>query len=295
MVTTGLMKLAEDAPTKTAREESLRNILAGLESVVVAFSGGVDSATLAVMAHRVLGSKSLAVTGVSPSLAEHGRSLVRRVLEVEPMPHEWIPTYEMRDPGYLRNDRGRCYFCKNELYGTLRAFADRRGFRAVADGTNRDDEGDERPGRRAAAQFGVRAPLLEAGFGKEDVRELARHLRIPIADEPASACLASRIPFRVPIETSLLEQVEAGEAALRQMGFEGSRVRYHGELARIELPPSAVPLALEPSVSGRIARALQGVGFDRVVVDRRGYQPAGTQAPFHPERDLVEITRSTAT
>ncbi len=271
------------------KESALREALRGLGSVVVALSGGVDSATLAVLAHRVLGARSLAVTGVSPSLSAHQRELVRRTLEVEPMPHRWIPTAEMEDVRYRRNERDRCFFCKNELYGTLRAFADRNGFRAVADGTNRDDEGDERPGRRAAARFGVRAPLLEAGFGKADVRDLAQRLGIPVWEEPASACLASRIPHRIPIDANLLEQVEAGEAALRDMGFGDSRVRHHGDLARIELPPDAMERLLQPEVSGRIARRLQALGFRRVAVDRRGYQPAGTQAPFRPERDLIEL------
>ncbi len=279
------MDRTEAERKRTALEEALRD----LGSVVVALSGGVDSATLAVMAHRVLGKRSLAVTGVSPSLSAHQRGLVRQVLEAEPMPHRWMHTAEMENAAYRRNERDRCFFCKNELYGMLRSFADRNGFRAVADGTNRDDEGDDRPGRRAALRFGVRTPLLEAGFRKADVRELARRLRIPVREEPASACLASRIPHLIPIDTGLLEQVEAGEAALRDMGFGDSRVRHHGELARIELPPDAMAQALRPDVSGRIVRRLRQLGFRRIAVDRRGYRPAGIQAPFQPERDLIEL------
>ncbi len=270
-------------------EAKLRRALVDLDSVVVALSGGVDSATLAVMAHRTLGASSLAVTGVSPSLSAHQRGLVERVLEVEPLAHEWMRTDEIEDPDYARNGSDRCFFCKHELYGALRSLADQRGFRAVADGTNRDDRGDHRPGRRAAARYGVRAPLLEAGFGKNDVRELARKLGVPVAEEPASACLASRIPNLTPIDAGLLAQVEAGEALLREMGFPSSRVRHHGDLARIEFPADALDRALRPDVSVRIASGLRRLGFDRVAVDRRGYRPAGLQAPFRPDRDLIEL------
>ena len=261
-------------------------------SAVVALSGGVDSATLAVLAHRALGDRSLAVTGVSPSLSGHGRSLVREVLRAHPMPHEWLETAEMEAEDYRRNGADRCFHCKHELYGRLRRLADRRGFAAVLDGANSDDVRDIRPGRAAAEGFGVRSPLLEAGVGKASVRALAHELGLPVAEEPASACLASRVAPTLRISTAILERVDAGETALRELGFSACRVRHHGELARIELPREQIERALEPGVARRLADRLRGLGYRRVAVDRRGYRPAGLSAPFDPDRDLAMLPDS---
>ena len=271
------------------------SVLAALEaegSAVVALSGGVDSATLAVLSHLALGERSLAVTGVSASLSRHQRALVESVLRAHPMPHDWLATDELASADYRRNGPDRCFHCKDELYRLLREVADARGFAAVLDGTNSDDVGDVRPGRRAAALYGVRSPFLEAGIGKAAIRELARELGLPVAEEPASACLASRVPPMIQIDAGILNQVEAGEEALREFGFSAFRVRHHGDLARIELPAAQITRALQPEVGGRLAERLLGVGYRRVAVDLRGYRPAGLAAAFDPDRDLAFLSPS---
>ncbi len=273
---------------------ALKAILEGCGSAVVALSGGVDSATLAVFSHLALGDRSLAVTGVSASLSEYQKTLVEGVLRAHPMPHEWLATDEMASEEYRQNGPDRCFHCKNELYRRLRQLADERGFAAVLDGTNADDAGDVRPGRRAATLLGVRSPWLEAGISKETVRALARSLGVPVADEPASACLASRVPQRIQISAGILGQVEAGEEALRELGFSAFRVRHHGDLARIELPAAQIARALSPEVGDRLAGRLQRLGYRRVAVDLRGYRPAGLAAPFDPGRDLAFLPAASA-
>ena len=288
------LRLADETGDLIARRNALQAILDECGSAVVALSGGVDSATLAVMSHLALGDRSLAVTGVSASLSGHQQTLVERVLLAHPMPHEWLATDEMASEEYRRNGPDRCFHCKNELYRRLRQLADQRGVTAVLDGTNADDAGDVRPGRRAATLLGVRSPWLEAGIGKETVRALARALEVPVADEPASACLASRVPQRIQISAGILGRVEAGEEALRELGFSAFRVRHHGDLARIELPAAQIARALSPGVGDRLASRLQQLGYRRVAVDLRGYQPAGLAAPFDPGHDLAFLPASSA-
>lgn len=270
-----------------ARRRALEAVLEDCGSAVVALSGGVDSATLAYHAFSVLGARSLAVTGVSPSLSAYQRGLVEAVLARHPLPHEWIATEEAADASYRQNDAERCFFCKDELYARLRRVADRRGFRSVLDGTNADDLGDHRPGRRAAAVHGVRSPFLEAGLGKADIRALAREADLPVAEEPASACLASRVERLVPITSGVLSQVEAAEAAVRALRFSGFRVRHGGGTARIELAPGDIPRALGAEVRSSLAAGVLAAGYRRVAVDLRGYRPAGSARPPEPERDLV--------
>ena len=269
------------------RREALDAVLRDCRSAVVALSGGVDSATLAWRAFAVLGERSLAVTGVSASLSSYQRRLVEATLATHPLRHEWIATDEIEGAAYRANDFDRCFHCKDELYGRLRDLADARGLETVLDGTNRDDLGDHRPGRRAAALHRVRSPFLEAGLGKADIRALASAAGLPVAEEPASACLASRVPHRIPIDAAVLGTVEAGEAAVRALGFSGFRVRHHGDTARIELAADDLARALSPSVSARLADGLRAAGYRRVALDRRGYQPAGLARAADPERDLV--------
>ena len=256
----------------TEAEARLLGALGEMGSVIVALSGGVDSAYLAWAAQRALGDRALAVTGVSPSYPDVQRQMVEQVVERTGLRHEWVETHEMEVDGYVRNAPDRCYFCKSELYSLLARLAGERGIAAVVDGTNRDDLGDHRPGRVAAEERGVRSPLLEAGIGKAEVRELARRAGLPVWDAPASACLASRIPHGTPVTIGRLGRVERGEAALRALGFRQLRVRNHDEVARVEIAVDELPRALDPRMAGRIVEALKPVGFKFVALDLEGYR-----------------------
>lgn len=255
-----------------ALEERVFASLEDAGSVVVALSGGVDSAYLAWAANRVLGTRALSVTGVSPSLAANQRTIVEQLVADFALEHEFVETNEMAVEGYVRNAPNRCYYCKTELYSLLETLAAERGFAAVVDGTNLDDLGDTRPGRVAAAEHGVRSPLLECGVGKAAVRELARRAGLPVWDAPASACLSSRIPHGTPVTIARLGRVERAEAALRRLGFRQLRVRHHEEVARIELAVDELPRALDPSMAAAIVAALEPVGFRRVSLDLEGYR-----------------------
>jgi uncharacterized protein len=254
------------------KDQRLREVLAGFSSAIVAFSGGVDSAYLAVVASQVLGTGALCVTADSPSYPEHHRSLALQVAQDFALRHEIISTAELERPEYRANPVNRCYYCKHELYGTLQALAGDRGIDVVLDGNNADDRGDYRPGRQAAREFGVRSPLDEAGLTKEEIRALSRAAGLPTWDEPASACLSSRIPYDTEITDAKLRMVEQAEAVLRGMGFRISRVRHHDTLARLELGRDEIARALEPDVRDAIVRALRGVGYRQVAVDLEGYR-----------------------
>jgi uncharacterized protein len=258
--------------TSSVKEAALQEILREFPSVIVAYSGGVDSAYLAYAAHRALGGQALAVTADSPSYPDRHRQIALRLARDVGFPHLMIRTAEMERPEYRANPANRCYYCKQELYTQLSAIARERGIPAIVDGANADDRGDYRPGRQAAREFGVRSPLDEAGLTKDEIRELSRRAGLPTWDEPASACLSSRIPYFSAVTEEKLRMIERAENVLRSLGFRICRVRHHDTIARLELGQDEIARALEPDVSETIDRELRAIGYAHVTIDLRGYR-----------------------
>jgi uncharacterized protein len=254
------------------KDQHLRELLSSFSSAIVAFSGGVDSAYLSVVATQVLGSGALCVTADSASYPEHHRSLARQVAAAFSLRHEVIATGELSRPEYRANPVNRCYYCKDELYSALTAIAAAREIDVVFDGNNADDRGDYRPGRQAAREHGVRSPLDEVGLTKQEIRELSRAAGMATWDEPASACLSSRIPYDTEITSAKLRMVEQAETALRDMGFRVCRVRHHDTLARLELGADEIARALDPAVRDAVVSAVRAAGYRQVAVDLQGYR-----------------------
>jgi pyridinium-3,5-biscarboxylic acid mononucleotide sulfurtransferase len=256
--------------------------LAEIPSLIVAVSGGADSAYLAWAAHEALGARALSVTALSPSYSAHDRSIVEEFVSKLCVRHEFIETHEMDNPAYRANAADRCYFCKDELFSALDELAHERGFAAVAYGVNADDTLDFRPGHRAATEHQVLAPLLDARLTKTEIRLLSRRAGLPTWDRPASACLASRLPYGTEVTSERLGLVERGEAALRALGFRQFRVRLHDKLARVEISPEEMPRALAPEMAAAMADRLKAAGFTYVALDLEGYRQGSLNETLSP-------------
>ena len=268
------MRCKDEAMESGVREkaDALAQTLTAFGSALVAYSGGVDAAYLAWAARQVLGDQMLAVLADSPSLAAFQKRDAIQFARDYGIPLEVIRTDEFDNLDYTQNAPDRCFHCKDELFGKLAEIARERGLASIIYGVNADDTRDFRPGHRAAAQYGVRSPLLEAGLTKAEIRELARQAGLPVWDRPASACLSSRIPYGTPVTIQNLKKVEDGEDALRQLGFRQFRVRHNGELVRIEIAPEELPKALDPQMAQKFTEVFKKLGYKYVTLDLEGYR-----------------------
>jgi uncharacterized protein len=254
------------------KEQALFESLSRADSLLVALSGGADSAYLAWAAQRTLGERALSITALSASFSRHDREQTEKFVRAAHIRHEFIETQEFANPLYVANHADRCYHCKDELFDRMDELARDRSFRAIAYGINADDSLDFRPGHRAAREHRVLAPLLDAQLHKSEIRLLSRRAGLPTWDRPASACLSSRIPYGTAVTRELLEKIDRAEDVLRQLGFRQFRVRAHGELARIEFAADELQRGLDPALGARVAALLKPLGFTFITVDLEGYR-----------------------
>jgi uncharacterized protein len=267
------IRAIDSSPASPEEKESqLLARLGQVPSLIVALSGGADSVYLAWAAQRALSTRALSVTALSPSYSAHDRGAVEQFVREFHIHHEFVDTHEMENPAYRANAADRCFFCKDELFSVLDTLSEQRGFTATAYGVNADDTLDFRPGHRAAKDHRVLTPLLDVGMRKSEIRLLSQRVGLPTWDRPASACLASRIPYGTEVTPERLSLVERGEAALRDLGFLQFRVRLHDKLARVEISPDEMSRALSPAMAAAIAERLKGVGFAYVSLDLEGYR-----------------------
>ncbi len=267
-----------DAVSANSKLQLLEDRLRALGSVMVAYSGGVDSAFLAATAHRVLGDRMLAVLADSPSLARRDMEQARAFADAQQIPLRVIQTEELDKPEYQRNDGNRCFHCKTELFEGMQALGAELGFVNIAYGMNADDTKDFRPGQRAATEHDVLAPLAEVSLTKQDIRSLAKAAGYTLWDRPAAPCLSSRVEYGRTVTREVLEQVERAEESMRQLGFRELRVRHHGELARVEISRTELPRALTMEMLDAITAALRNAGFQYVTLDCAGFRSGSLNA-----------------
>jgi len=261
-----------DSSRLQEKQEYLFSMLRRMQRVIVAFSGGADSAYLAWAAKQVLGANALAMTADSASLPESHKRDAEAFVARFSIAHEYVRTLEFENPDYVRNEPDRCFHCKDELFTRLQEIGCERGYQHIVYGVNLDDLGDYRPGQNAARKHAVAAPLADARMSKADIRELSRLAGLPTWDRPASACLSSRIPYGTPVTPETVKTVETGEERLKQLGFRQFRVRYHGEIVRIEIAPDELPRALTVPMARQFTEIFRSLGFRYVTLDLEGYR-----------------------